>query len=249
MNAFKKLIALLLFSIFSSSTLAAVTDADVFAYASANYPAIFAGSVSTGNVQNYDYSYYATSKNYLAVNAGTIYIMGPVSGGVITSVGTVASFAPAITAWKATQVPTCTAPQVLTNGVCVAPTALPAGYVSQGGLTWMPESSTLYSYAQATALCAGTINGQTGWRLPTQPELSALYSAYPDTSGYGAGNSPLLGQGWTLTGAWSSTPIPSPFPAGFYYGVYLNNGTLYANRDANRNTGGDLWVGNVTCVR
>lgn len=107
--------------------------------------------------------------------------------------------------------PVCTAPQVLANGVCVTPS-----YVSQGGLTWMPVSSTVYTYAQATALCAGTINGQTGWRLPTQPELSALYSAYPNNS------SVLTGQGWTLTYTWSSTP----YSAGSHYVVILDGGVV-----------------------
>jgi hypothetical protein len=73
--------------------------------------------------------------------------------------------------------------------------ALPTGFVSQGGLTWMPVSMTLYTYAQATTLCSGTISGLTGWRLPVFTELTALYSS-------GAMNS----QGWNLYSTWSSTP-------------------------------------------
>ncbi len=86
-----------------------------------------------------------------------------------------------------------------------------ASYVSQGGLTWMPASWTLYDYAGATALCAGTINGQTGWRLPTKDELVSLYNS-------GAMN----GQGWSLGWAWSSTP----FDLDRHYGVGLNNGVV-----------------------
>lgn len=58
---------------------------------------------------------------------------------------------------------------------------LPFGYVVEGGLTWVPNnlmgalSNPSYTYTQAVALCAGNINGQTGWRLPTQPEVNALY--------------------------------------------------------------------------
>lgn len=121
--------------------------------------------------------------------------------------------------------PVCTAPQVLTNGVCVTPTAPSAGYVSQGGLTWMPISSTQYTYAQASALCAGTINGQTGWRLPTSAELSALYNS-------GAMN----GQGWTLNFTWSSTPNP-----GGYYIVHLGGGVVVSL--------GGAHITYVTCVR
>ncbi|MEJ1959352.1 MAG: hypothetical protein WDM70_07915 [Nitrosomonadales bacterium] len=70
----------------------------------------------------------------------------------------------------------------------------PLGYVAQGGLIWMPVSSKVYNYAQAAALCAGTINGHTGWRLPTKNELSALYAS-------GA----MKGQGWMLSSTSSST--------------------------------------------
>lgn len=82
--------------------------------------------------------------------------------------------------------------------------ALPAGYVSQGGLIWMPASAIQYNYAQATALCAGAINGQTGWSLPTVNALDVLY-----TSGAMMGHSWTLGETWTsdnfAVGAASST--------------------------------------------
>jgi len=85
------------------------------------------------------------------------------------------------------------------------------GYVEEGGQTWMPVSGTQYTYASAVSLCAGSISGLTGWRLPTQPELSALYTS-------GAMN----GQGWTLYTTWSSTP-GTP---GSQYGVGLDNGNV-----------------------
>lgn len=114
-----------------------------------------------------------------------------------------------------------------TLDVVVAAVALPAGYLSQGGLTWMPV--TFYdTWANANAYCANTtINGQTGWRLPTHPELSALYN-----SGALAGS-----QGWTLGNTWSSTPIGD----GDHYFVNLL-------------CGGVGWGGNwdynfVSCVR
>ena len=108
---------------------------------------------------------------------------------------------------------------------------LPAGYVSQGGLTWMPVSGTKYAYADATALCAGTINGQTGWRLPTEDELVSLYNS-------GAMN----GQDWSLGWTWSSTP----FDSDSHFGVGLHNGSVgfvvpYI--------GASAAVSNVSCVR
>jgi hypothetical protein len=82
----------------------AVSDAQVFAYAAGNYPSLFSGAVTRGTYQQYDYQLYSSSKNYLAVdNTGMVYIMGPVSGGAIQSVGAVSSFADTIYSWQATQ--------------------------------------------------------------------------------------------------------------------------------------------------
>jgi len=53
-----------------------------------------------------------------------------------------------------------------------APIVLPAGYVSQGGLVWMPNNIAR-TWSAANAYCTGTaILGQTGWRLPTIAELA-----------------------------------------------------------------------------
>jgi tetratricopeptide (TPR) repeat protein len=100
------------------------------------------------------------------------------------------------------------------------------GYVSQGGLTWMPV--TFYkTWSEANSYCANTtIRGQTGWRLPTKDELSALYAS-------GAMN----GQGWALNGTWSSTPDST----GNHYFVFLNGGGV--------DSGIDMGNGYVTCVR
>jgi hypothetical protein len=42
----------------------------------------------------------------------------------------------------------------------------------------------------SSGILCGYLNGLTGWRLPTQPKLSALYLAYPYNSAV------LLGKGW-----------------------------------------------------
>ena len=233
MKSFKELVALLLLVLFSTSASAAITNTDLFAWAASAYPQYFSGTPKAGVYQQYNYQLY-TSGNYLAVdNAGMVYVLGPVSGGAITLVDTLASFAPKVTAWEATL---CTSPQVYSNGVCAtpAPAALPAGYVSQGGLTWMPISSTYYTYAKATALCAGTINGQTGWRLPTQPELSALF-----TSGA------MYGRGWTLGNAWSSTSGS----AGAHLVVFLPQADGSGMPNTNGSLIPDTNGNSATCVR
>ena len=102
-------------------------------------------------------------------------------------------------------------------------------YLSQGGLTWMPiivNSSPGYTYAEATALCAGTINGQTGWRLPTNNELLALSASSVFT--------PTTPAGWVAASTWSSTPSPY---AATHYIVNLSaagTGTNFASYDTNQ---------------
>jgi hypothetical protein len=99
-------------------------------------------------------------------------------------------------------------------------TGLPAGYVSSGTLIWSKNNSTVASpgnadYNAAFAACAAmntssALGYSSGWRLPTQPELSGLYNA---------GTGALAG--WTLNNrTWSSTD----FGAGFHYRVDLDNG-------------------------
>ena len=108
----------------------------------------------------------------------------------------------------------------------------PPGYVFQGGLVWMPVSSTLYTYANAIdKLCSGTIDNLGGWRLPTSGELSALY-----TSGL------MNNQGWQLNyyPIWSST-YDSNSTTSFHDSVDLQNGGVGPYRDTS--------ITSATCVR
>jgi hypothetical protein len=63
------------------------------------------------------------------------------------------------------------------------------GYVYQGGLTWMPVTTTPSKYINASPAC-----NNIGWRMPTLAELTALYNS-------GA----AVGQGWNLWTTLSST--------------------------------------------
>lgn len=105
MNALRKLIALLSLCLSSTTVFAVtVTDAQVFAYAEANYPSLFTGTATAGQYLQYNYRYYSASGNYLAVDtAGEIFVLGPYTGNVITSVGLATAYASYITAWEATQ--------------------------------------------------------------------------------------------------------------------------------------------------
>lgn len=101
-----------------------------------------------------------------------------------------------------------------TATVTITAITLPSGYVSQGGLVWMPPAP-LYTWANADAYCTTfTINGQSRWRMPTKDELKALYD-----SGV------INGQGWALTYTWSSTWWNS-VGSGLHYFVDLTNGNI-----------------------
>jgi hypothetical protein len=105
-------------------------------------------------------------------------------------------------------------------------------YVSQGGLTWMPINSSTKTWEVASAYCTYTpINGQTGWRLPTDEELSALY--------YASGPMKYQGWGWTLGSTWSSTPVD----AGKAHNM------IQLDNDGYVGPGVDAHPQNVTCVR
>lgn len=103
MNAFKKIVALLSIALISSAA-AAITNNQVFAFAEANYPGLFAGAASTGQYMQYNYRYYPATGNYLAVDdLGVIHLLGPSTGNAIQRVGPVADYASAITAWESAQ--------------------------------------------------------------------------------------------------------------------------------------------------
>ncbi len=205
----------------------------IFNWAEKNYSQYFAPSGATNaSYTPYTYRYYSGTGNYLAISSAddNVYVLGPSFGTTPVAVGSATSFL-GVSGCQA-DAPVCTSSQVLQNGVCVTPTTVPSNYTSQGGLTWVPTSTTRYTYAQATALCADAINGQSGWRLPTETELRALYLAYPN-------NSSGLPKWWTVGYTWSSTPSSA---GNNHEIVDLRNGYVNGSSD----TGGSNYV---TCVR
>ena len=88
---------------------------------------------------------------------------------------------------------------------CVRDSAgLPAGSLSSGGLTWVRPTATVRPWTNTASYCSSaTIAGQTGWRLPTLSELTALYAAQ--------GSANMTALGWTSNWIWSSTPQSSGY--------------------------------------
>jgi len=79
-------------------------------------------------------------------------------------------------------------------------TTLPAGYIQYNGQTFMKaDPVATYTHDGAVALCAGTVNGTTGWHLPTVAELQALWNA---GSAMGGSNTYIKSLGWTVSSAY-----------------------------------------------
>ncbi|MBV8037235.1 MAG: putative Ig domain-containing protein [Pelomonas sp.] len=117
-------------------------------------------------------------------------------------------------------------------------TSLPVGYLLFGGLTWSaPDSTKTYTHVDAEALCAGTVNGTTGWRLPSVAEAQAMLSAQ---AAIATSNGFLKGVGW-------------PVSSSFYWASDIGSGTNnYYNVNFGTNTprsavGTNLYY--VTCVK
>lgn len=181
MNALIKLIAPLLLAMLPITAFA-ITDDQVFAYAEANYSTIFTGKATAGQYKQYNYRYYPTSGNYLAVDtSGVISIFGPYTGNVMTPVGPKTLFADIITAWEATR---------------------NVSFASIAG-TWKTSQGDLFTISSGgkmTGLTIGLVN-DTGWcyvdgidihektyfTIQIQPDLSFSGSTSEPYNVYGYG--------------------------------------------------------------
>ncbi len=108
------------------------------------------------------------------------------------------------------------------------------GYITLNGLVWMPVTTATYTWSGANAYCNTTINGQTGWRLPTIAELGGLRT-------FVSGSIP--GQGWTTADLWSSTPgnVYYNLSEIGHWGISIFTGESLV--------GPDTGYSSVTCVR
>ncbi len=92
-------------------------------------------------------------------------------------------------------------------------------YVNLDGLSWMPigAANPSYNWNDANAYCSNrSIDGRTGWRLPTRSELLNLYASRATAN-----------QDWMLGLTWSSTAA-----SGGHSVFNLNDGTDTANADS-----------------
>ena len=100
-------------------------------------------------------------------------------------------------------------------------------FARQGGLAWSLPSSKSESWNEANSYCnATTIDGLTGWRLPTKDELSSLYKENHQ-------NPKVLNEKkWMLGGIWTSTLSNSRFYRNSHFAVNLELGSIYEYYDS-----------------
>lgn len=140
------------------------------------------------------FSYSSSNLAVASIAGDKLTIVGVGTSTITAQQGQMGSYNPTSTSTLLTvKERTCAEPSVKENGVCVAP-ATTAGYVTYGGLNWMPATATGLAWAAAESFCKTVkINGATGWRLPTQFELTAM-----------AGAGQLTGKEWNLVDTWTS---------------------------------------------
>lgn len=83
----------------------AITAEVLMDWAEGAYPAFFPGHKSSQSAPPYVYRHYPESGNYLGVNGNAIYVLGPLSGQVLTYVGTLGDFACSIDPANCTESP------------------------------------------------------------------------------------------------------------------------------------------------
>ena len=115
-----------------------------------------------------------------------------------------------------------------------------------GTLIWSKNDSAFgstdkgsYKYGDIFAICAAmnsssVLGYNSGWRLPTQQELSGLYNA---------GTSSLIVKGWSLGRTWSSTD--NAITSRGWYVVNLNIGVIFTVSEVSMGSSTPM---NVTCV-
>lgn len=87
-------------------TASQISSRRMFTFAEANYPTIFTGTATEGQYQQYNYRYYSASGNYLAVDASeVVYVLGPFTGNVIISVGSMESLMGSVATWETVSKP------------------------------------------------------------------------------------------------------------------------------------------------
>jgi hypothetical protein len=111
----------------------ALTITELFDWAEQTYPQYFPSHQANRTLGPYTYRYYGNTQNHVAVAGDEVYIQGPVSGGGLAYVGTLASFACVVHASQCAEPKPCTAVASWSaNGSTCTPNTDQAGQVASG---------------------------------------------------------------------------------------------------------------------
>jgi hypothetical protein len=127
-----------------------------------------------------------------------------------------------------------------TTAIFTVRAPLPSNYASSGGLAWSFPAGPM-SYTSSVNHCKTALNGQTGWRLPSQAELAALYADRAQ-AGY-------LSKGWPVSSSAQPYGLMRTYEAstsaGSHMAYYLGLGRGNVSQpDENA-----AYEAYVTCVR
>jgi len=70
----------------------ALNASNLFDWAESAYPTLFPQHQLNQTYQSYTFRYYPSTQNYIGISNDSVYILGPVSAGVLTSVGLLSDF-------------------------------------------------------------------------------------------------------------------------------------------------------------
>ena len=100
----------------------------LFDWAEKFYPQFFNGGAQAGVFAPYQFRFYPSAGNYLAVANGGVYVLGPVSGGSILKVGELADFTCAVLpCTNALPVQRSSYDNKIAAGIALGPQVMPAG--------------------------------------------------------------------------------------------------------------------------
>ena len=218
----------------------ALTITELFDWAEQAYPQYFPSHQSNRTLGPYTYRYYGTTQNHVAVAGEEVYIQGPVSGGGLVYVGTLASFAcvvhaasceepqpcAAVASWtvgsstctpnadQAVQVPSGTTVSYLDSA---GPTRGNASYTCTNG-AMVAIGSALCEPAEALACNTAGLSWTAGGNScaanagePTQLASGATHTFHASTSTVGSASYSCSDGTLTAT----ATPACEPPPAAF----------------------------------
>jgi hypothetical protein len=193
----------------------ALTITELFDWAEQAYPQYFPSHQVDRSLGPYTYRYYGTTQNHVAVAGAEVYIQGPVSGGGLAYVGTLASFACVVHAEQCQQPRPCEPVASWTSG--------PSSCTPNSDQAVQVTSGTTVSYLDS----AGPTRGSASYTC-TDGVMTAKGSPMCEPADALACNT--AGLSWTAAGntCAANTGEPTQVPSGANHTFHASASTVGA---------------------